>query len=90
VISKGRDDDLALCISPVGTRVFDLRERRPLSSPNQKESTEMSLDENAREQLLSSGSWAVDPARIDSFPLTGTGEPVTGPESWLYPLSPPS
>lgn len=29
-------------------------------------------------------------ARIHSFPLTGAGEPVTGPESLLYPLSPPS
>jgi len=29
-------------------------------------------------------------ARIHSFALTGDGEPVTGPESWLYPLSPPS
>jgi Rieske Fe-S protein len=29
-------------------------------------------------------------ARIHSFRLTGDGEPVTGPESWLYPLSPPS
>jgi len=29
-------------------------------------------------------------ARIHSFRLTGDGEPVTGPESWLYPLAPPS
>jgi Rieske Fe-S protein len=29
-------------------------------------------------------------ARIHSFPLTGAGEPVTGPESWLYPITPPS
>jgi Rieske Fe-S protein len=29
-------------------------------------------------------------ARIHSFPLTGDGEPVTGPESWLYPVTPPS
>jgi Rieske Fe-S protein len=29
-------------------------------------------------------------ARIHGFALTGDGEPVTGPESWLYPLSPPS
>jgi Rieske Fe-S protein len=29
-------------------------------------------------------------ARIHSFALTGDGERVTGPESWLYPLSPPS
>jgi menaquinol-cytochrome c reductase iron-sulfur subunit len=29
-------------------------------------------------------------ARIHSFRLTADGEPVTGPESWLYPLSPPS
>jgi Rieske Fe-S protein len=29
-------------------------------------------------------------ARIHSARLTGDGEPVTGPESWLYPLSPPS
>jgi len=29
-------------------------------------------------------------ARIHSFALTGDGEPVTGPESLLYPVSPPS
>jgi Rieske Fe-S protein len=29
-------------------------------------------------------------ARINSFALTGAGEPVTGPASLLYPLSPPS
>jgi Rieske Fe-S protein len=29
-------------------------------------------------------------ARIHSFPLTGAGEPVTGLESWLYPITPPS
>ena len=29
-------------------------------------------------------------ARIHSFRLTGDGEPVTGPESWLYPIAPPS
>ena len=29
-------------------------------------------------------------ARIHAFPLTGDGEPVTGLESWLYPLTPPS
>jgi Rieske Fe-S protein len=29
-------------------------------------------------------------ARIHSFALAGDGERVTGPESWLYPLSPPS
>lgn len=29
-------------------------------------------------------------ARIHSFRLTGDGEPVTGPESWLYPLAPSS
>ena len=29
-------------------------------------------------------------ARIDAFPLQGAGEPVTGIESWLYPLNPPS
>jgi Rieske Fe-S protein len=29
-------------------------------------------------------------ARIHSFALKGDGEPVTGPESWLYPLDPPS
>jgi Rieske Fe-S protein len=29
-------------------------------------------------------------ARIHSFALTADGDPVTGPESWLYPLSPPS
>jgi Rieske Fe-S protein len=29
-------------------------------------------------------------ARIHSFRLTGDGEPITGPESWLYPLGPPS
>ena len=29
-------------------------------------------------------------ARIHSFPLQGAGEPVTGPESWLYPIAPPS
>jgi Rieske Fe-S protein len=29
-------------------------------------------------------------ARIHSFPLTGDGEPVTGVESWLYPIPPPS
>ena len=29
-------------------------------------------------------------SRIHSFPLTGAGVPVTGPESLLYPFSPPS
>jgi Rieske Fe-S protein len=29
-------------------------------------------------------------AEIHAFRLTGDGEPVTGPESWLYPLAPPS
>ena len=29
-------------------------------------------------------------ARIQSFALTGDGKRVTGPESWLYALSPPS
>ena len=29
-------------------------------------------------------------ARIHSFPLLGAGEPVTGLESWLYPIAPPS
>jgi len=29
-------------------------------------------------------------ARIHSFALTGAGEPVTGLESWLYPIDPPS
>ena len=29
-------------------------------------------------------------ARIHSFALKGDGEPVTGPESWLYPIDPPS
>jgi Rieske Fe-S protein len=29
-------------------------------------------------------------ARIHAFPLSGAGDPVTGPESWLYPVSPPS
>jgi Rieske Fe-S protein len=29
-------------------------------------------------------------ARIASYPLQGDGEPVTGLESWLYPVSPPS
>jgi Rieske Fe-S protein len=29
-------------------------------------------------------------ARIHSFPLTGDGQPVTGVESWLYPITPPS
>jgi len=29
-------------------------------------------------------------ARIHAFPLTGDGEPVTGIESWLYPLTPPA
>lgn len=29
-------------------------------------------------------------ARIHSFALTGDGEPVTGPESWLYPIAPAS
>jgi Rieske Fe-S protein len=29
-------------------------------------------------------------ARIHSFPLQGAGEPLTGPESWLYPIAPPS
>jgi Rieske Fe-S protein len=29
-------------------------------------------------------------ARIHSFALKGDGEPVTGPESWLYPVDPPS
>jgi Rieske Fe-S protein len=29
-------------------------------------------------------------AEIHAFRLTGDGEPVTGPESWLYPLDPPS
>ncbi len=29
-------------------------------------------------------------ARIHSFALQDAGEPVTGPESWLYPIAPPS
>jgi Rieske Fe-S protein len=29
-------------------------------------------------------------ARIHSFALQGAGEPVTGLESWLYPVAPPS
>ncbi len=29
-------------------------------------------------------------AEIHAFRLTGDGEPVTGPESWLYPLAPPA
>src|SRR5260221_604808 len=29
-------------------------------------------------------------ARIASYPLQGDGQPVTGLESWLYPLTPPS
>ena len=29
-------------------------------------------------------------ARIHSYPLAGDGQPVTGLESWLYPISPPS
>jgi Rieske Fe-S protein len=29
-------------------------------------------------------------ARIGSFTLKGDGEPVTGPESWLYPIDPSS
>jgi len=29
-------------------------------------------------------------AEIHAFRLTGDGEPVTGPESWLYPLASPS
>ena len=29
-------------------------------------------------------------ARIHSFGLKGDGEPVTGPEAWLYPIDPPS
>jgi len=29
-------------------------------------------------------------AEIHAFRLTGDGEPVTGPESWLYPIAPPS
>lgn len=29
-------------------------------------------------------------ARIHAFPLQGAGEPVTGLESWLYPVAPPS
>ena len=29
-------------------------------------------------------------ARIHSFALKGDGEPVTGPESWLYPIEPSS
>jgi quinol---cytochrome c reductase iron-sulfur subunit, bacillus type len=29
-------------------------------------------------------------ARIHSFALKGDGQPVTGPEAWLYPLGPPS
>jgi Rieske Fe-S protein len=29
-------------------------------------------------------------ARIQSFALKGDGEPVTGPESWLYPIDAPS
>jgi Rieske Fe-S protein len=29
-------------------------------------------------------------ARIHSFPLQGDGQPVTGPESWLYPVTPSS
>jgi Rieske Fe-S protein len=28
-------------------------------------------------------------ARIESFPLRDPGQPVTGPEAWLYPLSKP-
>jgi hypothetical protein len=63
----------------------------------------MSVVESAREQLLSNGSWSVDPARstvesrvdgtgaqarIHAFALKGAGEPATGPESWFYPLDP--
>ena len=29
-------------------------------------------------------------ARIHAFPLTGDGEPITGIESWLYPITPGS
>jgi Rieske Fe-S protein len=29
-------------------------------------------------------------ARIHSFDLKGAGEPASGPESWLYPIDPPS
>jgi Rieske Fe-S protein len=29
-------------------------------------------------------------ARINSFALKGDGEPVTGPEAWLYPIDPAS
>jgi Rieske Fe-S protein len=29
-------------------------------------------------------------ARIRSFPLHGAGQPVTGLESWLYPIAPSS
>jgi Rieske Fe-S protein len=29
-------------------------------------------------------------ARIHSYAPQGAGEPVTGPESWLYPINPPS
>ena len=29
-------------------------------------------------------------ARIASYPLQGDGQPVTGLESWLYPVNPPS
>lgn len=29
-------------------------------------------------------------ARIHAFALKGAGEPATGPESWLYPVDPPS
>jgi Rieske Fe-S protein len=29
-------------------------------------------------------------ARVRGFPLQGAGEPVTGLESWLYPIDPPS
>jgi menaquinol-cytochrome c reductase iron-sulfur subunit len=33
---------------------------------------------------------AAEQARIHSFPLQGDGQPVTGPESWLYPITPSS
>ena len=29
-------------------------------------------------------------ARIHAYALQGAGEPVTGLESWLYPIEPPS
>ena len=40
----------------------DLRERPSLSYPKREGGTEMSVVENAKEQLLSSGSWSVDAA----------------------------